>query len=291
MSKSPYVTKPIFLFVYFEMLIAQTGSNTLAPAAELPGSTPVSNLWWMLPLAAAIFALAWYLRPKKTASQLPTKSNKDSYRKSAARSKPADSETAMQDSTTEDQKPVRTKSNGSKKKKTSKKKLASNAKPAQSQVMVAVSPPEMSPTQALQNNVPVEKVAADPKPVNAIFEPLREAVKVRKKQQYREESVDAYDSQASAKQRIPEAVSEMFGGKFERIVPRASIRSHADRWPVTAPQPSKSTPTITPRPQPVETVKDEAVSDPVAPVVADGLKSFVSKVKKTEESSSESASE
>ena len=276
------------------MLIAQTGSNTLAPAAELPGSTPVSNLWWMLPLAAAIFALAWYLRPKKTHSQLPTKSNKDTYRKSAVRNKPADSETARQDPTTEDQKPVRTKSNGSKKKKTSKKKLPSNAKPAQPQVvavLAAISPPDMSSTQALQSNATVEKVAADPKPVNAIFEPLREAVKVRKKQQYREESVDAYDSQASARQRVPEAVSEMFGGKFERIVPRASIRSHSNRWPAPAPQPSQSTPTITPRPQPVETVKDESVSDPVAPAVANGLKSFVSKVKKSDESSSESASE
>jgi len=288
MSESPLLLYQLTV-CYFEMLIAQTGSNTLAPAAELPGSTPVSNLWWMLPLAAAIFALAWFLRPKKPQLQLPPKSNKDSDRKSAARNKLLASETAKQDPTTEDREPVRTKSNGSKKKKTSKKKLPSNAKPAQPQVMIAVSPPDMSPTQALQNKVPIEKVAADPKPVNAIFEPLREAVIVRKKQQYREESVDAYDSQASAKQRIPEAVSEMFGGKFERIVPRASIRSHADRWPAAAFQPSKSSPTITPRPQPVETVKDEAVSDPVAPAVVNGLKSFVSKVKKSDESSSEPA--
>ena len=293
MSESPFLLH-LSSVCYFEMLIAQTGSNTLAPAAELPGSTPVSNLWWMLPLAAAIFALAWYLRPKKTESRLPTKSNKESDRKSVARSKLLASETAKQDTTTDDPKPVRTKSNGSKKKKTSKKKLSSNAKPAQPQVVaavVAISPPDMFSTNAIQSNATVEKTAADPKPVNAIFEPLREAVKVRKKSQYREESIDAYESQASAKQRVPEAVSEMFGGKFERIVPRPSIRSHADRWPAPVPQPSRSTPVVIPRPEPVETVKMEAVSDPVTPAVTDGLKSFVSKVKKTDDSSSGSASE
>ena len=275
------------------MLIAQTGSNTLAPAPELPGDAPVSNLWWLLPLAAAIFALAWYLRARKTESQLPAKSTRDSDRKSATRRKLVATETAKQDSTTEDEKPVRTKASGSKKKKTSKKKLPPNAKPTQPKVVAvvaAVSPPEMSSTQALQSNATVEKTATDAKPVNAIFEPLRDAVIVRKKSQYREESVDDYDSQASAKQRVPEAVSEMFGGKFERMVPRASIRSHANRWPAPSTQPSKSTPTITPRPQPVEPVKLEAVSDPVAPEVPQGLKSFVSKVKKSDESSTGSDS-
>jgi len=282
-----------FSVCYFEMLIAQTGSNTLAPAVELPGSAPVSNLWWMLPVAAAIFAIAWFLRPRKTESQLPAKSNKDSDRKSAARNKFVASETSKHDPTTEDQKTVRTKASGSKKKKAGKKKLPLNAKPAQPQVvavLAAVSPPEMSSTQALPSNATVEKTAADSKPVNAIFEPLRDAVIVRKKSQHKEESVDAYDSQAAAKQRVPEAVSEMFGGKFERIVPRASIRSHADRWPAPVPQPSKSTPTIAQRPQPVETVKLEVVSDPVAPEVAQGLKSFVSKVKKSEESNTGSDS-
>ena len=244
-------------------------------------------------MAAAIFSLAWYLRQRKNASLLPAKSTRDFDRKSVARSKLAAFETEKQNPTTEDQKTVRTKASGSKKKKASKKKLPLKAKPAQPQVaavLAAVSPPEMYSTQALPSNVTVEKTATDSKPVNAIFEPLRDAVIVRKKSQYREDSVDSYDSQASAKQRVPEAVSEMFGGKFERLVPRASIRSHTNRWPAPVPQPSKSVPAITLQPQPVETVKLEAVSDPVAPETAQGLKSFVSKVKKSEESDTGSVS-
>ena len=127
------------------------------------------------------------------------------------------------------------------------------------------------------------------KPVNAIFEPLRDAVKERKRQKYGEESSDQFESNDSSRQREPDLVSQLFGGKFERIVPKASIRSYANRWPAAEAQQVKLTPASTPRPQPIATAIPAAVSVPVPVTSAPemGLKSFVSKVKKSDDSSSE----
>ena len=276
------------------MLIAQTGSNALFPVAEPEGSTSVSNLWWMLPLAAAIFAFAWYLRPRKAVSQPAEKSSKGHGRKSSVRTRDAVSEPQLLESLPGDQQPTSTtRTIGSKKKKSSKKKNASTNKTTQSLPVVAAvtevavadvgKATVSTPTNASQSVSTVAKEVPDPKPVNAIFEPLRDAVKERRKSQYVEESGVA-DSNSTSKQREPDLVQQLFGGKFERIVPRASIRSHADRWPAPAAQQVKNTDTIASRPQPMEAAKPEPVTVPAALAPAKGLKSFVSKVVKSDSS-------
>ncbi|HUP81752.1 MAG TPA: hypothetical protein VM260_24585, partial [Pirellula sp.] len=139
-----------------------------------------------------------------------------------------------------------------------------------------------------------------PAPVNPIFEPLFDVVQHRKKS-----TATPPEMPSQTNQTIVPAQSS--GGKFERnMVTAAATRSIASRWPTTATQqsrtaeietssrqllsqmdPSSSSPNIlsgaTAPSQPPTTV-----SSPLeAP--ANGLKSFVSKVKSTNATNSDQA--
>ena len=267
------------------MLIAQTGSNTMAPLAEPQGSPAASNLWWMLPVAAAIFALAAYLRPRKSVPQPLAKFNKNSERKSATRVNVATSDTAVKDSRTQDRpQSASSDTRSAKKKKSSKKKSQQTAKQTATPTAVAsvssagkIAALDSTAAVAVPTNTTkVSKEITESKPVNAIFEPMRDAVKARKRQKFGEEPADAFESNDDSRQ--PDLVSQLFGGKFERMVPKANIRSYANRWPAPAAQQVKLTPAVAERPQPIAAPIPEAVNVPVTSVPEMGLKSFVSKV-------------
>lgn len=272
------------------MLIAQTGSNTVAPLAEPQGSPAASNLWWMLPVAVAIVALAAYLRLRKSVPQPPAKFNKNSERKSATRGSAtrvnvATSDTAVKDSRTQDRpQSASSDTRSAKKKKSSKKKSQQTAKQTATPTAVAsvssagkiAALDSTAAVAAPTNTAKVSKEITESKPVNAIFEPMRDAVKARKRQKFEEEPADAFESNDDSRQ--PDLVSQLFGGKFERMVPKANIRSYANRWPAPAAQQVKLTPAVAERPQPIAAPIPEAVNVPVTSAPEMGLKSFVSKV-------------
>ena len=283
------------------MLIAQTGSNTVAPIAEPQGSPAPSNLWWILPVAMAIFAITAYLRLRKNVPQPPAKFNKNSDRKSATRGSAtrvnvATSDTAVKDSRTQDRpQSASSDTRSAKKKKSSKKKSQQTVKQTATPTAVAsvssagkIAALDSTAAVAVPTNTTnVSKEITESKPVNAIFEPMRDAVKERKRQRFGEEPADAFESNDNSRQREPDLVSQLFGGKFERMVPKANIRSYANRWPAPAAQQVKLEPTVAERPQPIAAAIPEATSVPVTSAPEMGLKSFVSKVKKSDDSISE----
>ncbi len=272
------------------MLIAQTGSNTVAPLAEPQGSAAASNLWWILPVGVAIFAIAAYLRLRKSVPQPTAKSNKNADRKSATRGsstrgKVATSETAAKDSSTVNRpQSASSDTRSAKKKKSSKKKSQQTVKQTAPPAAVAsvasvgaiATLNSTSAVAAPTNSTKVSKEITESKPVNAIFEPMRDAVKERKRQKFGEEPADAFESNDDSRQ--PDLVSQLFGGKFERMVPKANIRSYANRWPAPVAQQVKLRPTVTEQPQPIAAPIPEADSVPLTSAPEMGLKSFVSKV-------------
>ena len=142
--------------------------------------------------------------------------------------------------------------------------------------------PSFPSTDPLFEPAPLPK---QPTPVNAIFEPLRDVSQHRRKPTF---------TTPNAPSQTKEAVGSIqhSGGKFERTEASANpTRSVANRWPASATQQVISSVTATPRPQspsPSNLKSSQATVVPVSTAPANGLKSFVSKIKGSVATSSDS---
>ncbi len=279
------------------MFIAQT------TAVDSQGNSILSILWWLLPLTVAIIWIAWFFLANKGQSNRVRPNNSGP----AAKSKGHRKSSASNDSTdavsmkteTFESSPART--TGKKKKKKEKNKGNRKDKPtvptsiesgvkAESPSKKASDKSTEAQTPVVQAAIAVSQPVTEPKPSNAIFEPLREVRKERRKSSV-DDTTDNDFTKNESRPRENDAFNQIFGGKFERIVPKATIRSVPNRWPVSATPQVKSSETITPKPQritPPAVPKTITPNVPMEPAPANGLKSFVSKVKSSTDSNSES---
>ncbi len=278
------------------MLIAQTSS------IDSQGNSTVSILWWLLPLAVAIIWIAWFFRANKVKSNRSRPANagsaqkQKSHRTSSASNDRFDAVSDKSDSVDSSQ----ARTTGKNKKKKEKNKGNRKNKPTVPASLESVVKAE-SPTKrvsdkitepqrpVVQDAITVPQAMTEPKPSNAIFEPLREVLKERRKSSV-EENTDSYSAKNESRPRENDAFNQIFGGKFERIVPKATIRSVANRWPAATGEQIKRSETITPRPQ-AQPAPQSAMTPNVAsePAPAKGLKSFVSKVKSSTDSDTEAS--
>ncbi len=266
-------------------------------AVDSQGNSILSILWWLLPLTVAIIWIAWFFRANKGQSNRARTNNSGpavkskGHRKSSASNVSTDA--VLTKTETFESSPARTPSK--KKKKKEKNKGIRKDKPTlpTSIESEAVSPSKKASDKSTEAQRPVVQAAiavsqpvTEPKPSNAIFEPLRQVRKERRRSPV-EDTTDNNLMRNESRTRENDAFNQIFGGKFERIVPKATIRSVPNRWPVSATPQVKSSETITPKPQ---RVTPPAASNTITPNVppepapANGLKSFVSKVKSSTDS-------
>ena len=286
------------------MLIAQTGTGSASPsnAAELQGSSSVAILWWLVPLAVAVIWIAWYFRAKRPQPTL-TKNSKPSSRQSAKRPRNTSASNDVTDAssvTAESIDSTKPRNTGSKKKKKDKNKGNRKSKPVipSAESPLKAGPPLMATSEKSPDGQATSKHDAggvpppsktEPKPSNAIFEPLRTVSKERRRSSA-ENNSEINSSRNDSRPRENDAFDQIFGGKFERIIPKATIRSTASRWPTPTTQRVKSSEPVAEKPQPIAPASHPITLNPVLPeaqIPAIGLKSFVTKVKSSSSSDSQ----
>ncbi len=280
------------------MLIAQT------TAIDSQGNSTVSILWWLLPLAVAIIWIAWFFRVNKGQSNRARPANagpapkQKGHRTGSASSDRSDAVSEKSDSFDLSH-PRTTGKNKKKKEKNKGNRKNKPTVPASVESVVKADSPTKSASDKItglqrpvvQDAITVSQATNEPKPSNAIFEPLREVLKERRKSSV-EDNADNYSAKNESRPRENDAFNQIFGGKFERIVPKATIRSVANRWPVSSTPQIKTSETITPRSQPITqpTASNTMIPNvPPEPAPEKGLKSFVSKVKSSTDSEPESS--
>lgn len=280
------------------MLMVQIALNPLLLLDIQPavGSTSYS-LWWLLPIALALVGIAWYIRGQTKRSEQKTRPTRaPSTNMGASKTKKVADGEIVDASKSLAPNVLTTKKTG-KSKKRERRRSEQHDKSAvslQSKIPEPVSnrASERSPT-ALTPSVPsaiapIESPSQPqpPRPVNAIFEPLRDVSQLRRKPTF-----TAPNPTSLTKESV--GSSQQSGGKFERTEASENpIRSLANRWPASATQQVKSAVTTTQRPQSpspsiLESSQSTVVAVPTAP--ANGLKGFVSKVKGSVATSSDSA--
>ena len=289
------------------MLIAQTGTGSASPtnAADLQGNSTVAILWWLVPLAVAVIWIAWYVRAKRPQPNLAKTSN-PGHRPSSKKPRNNSVSNDVSDAGSEIAESIdssRPRNTGSKKKKKDKNK--GNRKsiptiPAPTESPLKAGPPvmasnEKSPdvqTTLIHDAVSAPQVKSEPKASNAIFEPLRTVSKERRKSSV-ERTSENFSSKNDSRPSENDAFNQLFGGKFERIIPKATIRSTPNRWPTPVSQQVKSSEPVDVRPQSIAPVINPTTLNPIqsdTQIPAIGLKSFVTKVKSSSSSDSQAES-
>ena len=223
----------------FSMLFAQTGTNSTVPRkiADAEVNPYLIALWWIVPLAIAAIWIAITVRSnnakakakaKQRLSQAEATKSKEA-KKTAPSSVTVDSETTPIDSSETRRSQVDRQPKKKKEKTKSKQKtetitpsVSASSEVAASDTIVATKSTELEASNA-------NPAIAEPKPSNAIFEPLRDASRGRRKV-YNDESMDSRDERGDSGARENDAYNQIFGGKFERIIPKQSLRSVANRW-------------------------------------------------------------
>ncbi len=279
------------------MLIAQTGLNP-SPLLDIqPGNGSTSfSPWWLLPIALAVVGITWYIRGQTKRSEQKTRPTRAPSTKmgDSKSKKVADSEIggASRSLAPAD---FTTKKTGKSKKRDRKRSQQLDKSPVSIQRDMPVahsnSPSGLTPT-ALKPSIPSSIAPIESPflplqrtPVNAIFEPLRDVSQLRRKPMHMTPNPSSQTNEVVGSSQQP-------GGKFERIEASANpIRTNANRWPASATQQVKSAVTTTPSPQSpspsnLKSIQSTVVALPTAP--ANGLKGFVSKVKGSVPTSSDS---
>jgi hypothetical protein len=264
------------------MLIAQTGTQaTPSTIAESQGTNDFMSWWWLLPLAAVILSLILYSRnrkaqPKASDRKKDAKSSRISTADTNRREGLEDRQDAAKQSLPTAQQKKRKKEKGKGNRKNTPS-LASKTEP-----QIAAKPAEPSVESVATQPAPsTAEVLAAPKPSIAIFEPLRDASKGRRKASVEFASAETLPETFSR----PKEVESLFGGKFERAIPKPSLRTVANRWP----QPASPHQTVSHVAESAQVLAEPAnlpspkasveLLSPPPPPPAKGLSSFVSKVK------------
>ncbi len=269
------------------MLFAQTGTNPILPKTPLEAEVNpyLIALWWLVPLVIAAIWIALTVRSNKIKSDRRQRINamdaskSKELKKSSPPNEEAFSISASTPSSTSNV-PPKTGLNTSKKEKNKRKQKAKPPVSAAEAPTLVVPPEKISALHATETQASTAS-PAEPKPSNAIFEPLRDASKGRRKA-FADATFDNRDAREESVSRENDAYNQLFGGKFERIIPKQSLRSVASRWPAPEPeQPKTSAPVVARTPQSVKTIVPETIAETrlETPGPAQGLKSFVSKVK------------
>jgi hypothetical protein len=284
------------------MLFAQTGTtNTLSNPSAVEEVNPyMIALWWLIPLAIAAVWIALTVRSnqakerrKKAINQSETTKSKDQRRAPLTSQSSASMDTTLPMQDKPNSTPSSTSSStGQKKSKKDKSKVKTAAEPTDRESIQTNETAVSTVPNTLEANVAAISPAlsatqpnTETKPSSAIFEPLRDAARSRRKS-YPDDNSESRDSRGDSSLRDNDAYNQLFGGKFERIIPKQSLRSVASRWPVSESPLKTQTPAVT-RAQPtVQNVLPvaETLESPKMPEPVKGLKSFVSKVKSLPES-------
>ncbi len=320
----------------FSMLFAQTGTASIPSSkkAEAEVDPYMIALWWIVPLALFALWVAFKVRSNHAKARANQRLNQSEPSKSKElkrmaprhidedspstenRSSATAASTAVtnvNDSTATALSPdlgsranyQKTSGQSKKKKEKSKGHQPTQPKPPKESPPTAAptSDPIAAATMAGSQPPNENQPPLEPKPSSAIFEPLRNASLSRRKsspEQTRDDREDRVDSISKEN----DAYNQIFGGKFERIIPKQSLRTVANRWPAEATQPPKKpvpasvrTPSSSsdgipansnlntgkPAPNPLDStsssVSDSAAAPSATPAPAKGLKGFVSKVK------------
>jgi len=284
------------------MLFAQTGMTSSLPRkpAEPEVNPYMIALWWIVPLALAAVWIALIVRSNQTKYRIKRASNQEDSLKSKEQRKVAisiETPDAIRDPAAPPD--LRTPQLSSKKSKKEKSKGKQKEKgPVSAQETAPISDTSRKASESREAVVQAEtptttaiaSSAIEPKPSTAIFESLRDATRGRRKA-FVQENFDNRESRDDSSSRENDAYNQLFGGKFERIIPKQSLRSVANRWPAAEATASKSNAPSVARMQPSPPAIAPAATTqtlPENPAPAEGLKSFVSKVKNSPETPSQS---
>ncbi len=272
------------------MLFAQTGTNSVLPIVPLEAEVNpyLIALWWIVPLAIAAIWIALIVISNKAKTKTRRRLNAEDVSKSKEprKSAPSNEDATRVPSSTESSESRKIPTAGQIKKKKDKNKGKQKTKPpvpveldsaslVQSETMASSAKGPESPASAASQAI------AEPKPSNAIFEPLSDASKGRRKA-FANEIFNSRESREDSSPRENDAYDQLYGGKFERIIPRQSLRSVANRWPTADTQPTKSSAVVVSRSTPAApAVAPDSIAQslPETPAPVKGLASFVSKVK------------
>ena len=270
-------------------------SSLLLDIQPAVGSTSYS-LWWLLPIALAVVGITWYIRGQTKRSEQKTRPTRaPSTKMGASKTKKVADCEIVDASKSLAPADFTTKKTGKSKKRDRKRsrQLDKSQVSIQRDMPVALSnsPSGLTPT-ALKPSVPSSIAPIESPllplqrtPVNAIFEPLRDVSQLRRKPMHMTPNPISQTNEVVGSSQQP-------GGKFERIEASANpIRSNANRWPASATQQVESAMTTTqspqsPSPSNLKSIQSTVVAVPTAP--ANGLKGFVSKVKGSVATSSDS---
>ncbi len=273
------------------MLFAQTGTNSTVPRkiADAEVNPYLIALWWIVPLAIAAIWIAITVRSNNAKAKAKAKqrlSQAEATKSKEIKKTPPSSVTVGSETTPIDSSETRRQTDRQPKKKKEKTKSKQKTEPITPSVSAS---PEVATGDMIAEKQSTELEAsnanpaiAEPKPSNAIFEPLRDASRGRRKV-YNDESMDNRDERGDSTSRENDAYNQIFGGKFERIIPKQSLRSVANRWPTEETQPAKTAMPVVASTQPSNPVATptnaNSETQVETPAPAKGLKSFVSKVK------------